>query len=141
MFKLLRQQASTYRMIQALTAFMYLSVTFAVPLIHTCGPSETVSSHHFDNPDLCCCVEINTDAQFEISSKKDVPKAKTLSHSDICTACLYSLISKFTQAKTTTSLINITVFNSSRILSIAGVIKQSEWLISVSLRAPPAINS
>jgi hypothetical protein len=127
----LKKQFSTYRIVQAVTAFVYLFVTLAVPLIHTCGPCETSSR--------CCRIEINTDAQLEISPKKDGHKAKTLSHSDICTACLYSITSKFTQAKVKTTLINITTVRPSPIPFTAGVAKQSEWLTSVSLRAPPVI--
>jgi hypothetical protein len=135
--KLLEKMITSHKTTRAAMAFVYLFVTFLIPHHHTCGLSKKLSKYNCDNSDHCCCIKTNTDIHPEISSKNDVPKAKTLSHSDICTACLYSITSKFTQADTKTNLINITAVNPSRIPFTVGIIKQSEWLTSVYLRAPP----
>jgi len=138
---LLTKQASTYRITQAATAVVYLFVTFAIPLNHTCNHCEKAINCHCDNPEYRCVAGNHTDTQTEVALKQDISKAETSSHSGICMACLYSITSKFTQVNTAKTLINTTVPNFFRILPALKIVWKSEWCSSVFLRAPPIINS
>jgi hypothetical protein len=141
MLKFLKKWTIIHKPTQAVTGLVYLFVTFFAPLNHTCNRCEKAVICHCDNPEYCCVSGIHTDTQPEVALKQDVSKAQTPSHSGICMACLYSLISKFTQVNTAKTLINTSAPNHFRIPFTFKVIKQSEWGSSVFLRAPPTINS
>ena len=141
MFKPLKKRTITYKITQGTITFVYLFVIFAAPSNHTCNLCKKTSRHHCDNTGHCCSTETHEDTQPGISSKQGTPEAETTSHSSICTACLYSLISKFTQVSTDKVLISITKPDFFRIPPAFKVITQSEWGSSVFLRAPPIIIS
>jgi len=141
MSRLMKKRTIRYKITQVMMTVVYLFVTFTIPLNHTCGLHETCSKYHFDNPDHYCGIDIHTDVQPEVDLKQDNCKAEILSHSNPCIACLYSITSKSTQVNTGRALINIKVPISFQTLPTLGIVRQSEWLSSVSLRAPPIINS
>jgi len=119
-----------------------LFVTITIPLNHTCELGETYPEHsHFSKSGHHCSGESHSNIRFDIALKQKHCEPKALSHQDLCMACLYSIISKSTQINTGTALVNIEVSTSSQTLPLSRVVKRSEYLSSVSLRAPPTITS
>jgi hypothetical protein len=140
MFRLLKKRNIIHKITQAVTALVYLFVTFVAPLNHTCNLCEKHLMCHCDNPECCCVSGIHTGTQPGTALKQDISNAQTPSHSGICMACLYSITSKFTQVNTTKFAITIH-FQSCPPLPAVRIAKQSEWGSSVFLRAPPTTNS
>jgi hypothetical protein len=52
-------------------------------------------------------------------------------------ACLYSIVVKSVQVRTGTWLVKPQILPSIHILPLTTIVRQSEWLSSISLRAPP----
>lgn len=123
-------------------AVAYLIVTFIITLNHTCGLGETYSKHSYcSKSDHHCSCKFCTNLRFDVALKQNNCAPKALFNQDLCTACLYSIASKSTQINTKRTLVNIEVSTSSQILPLSRVVKRSEHLSSVSLRAPPTITS
>ena len=140
MFRLLKKRTIIYKIAQALTAVMYLFVTLAIHLNHTCNQCEKALTRHCNKSEYCFIAGIHTDTQPEAALEQGITEAQTSSYSGVCMACMYSITSKFTQVNTAKFAITIH-FHSSPLLPAARVAKQPEWFSSVFLRAPPTINS
>ena len=142
MFRLRDKWVRKYKAMPIAIAVVYLVVTFITPLNHTCGLGEIQSKHScFTNSDHNCSGEFNTNLRFDIAAKQNQRGSKTLSHQDLCIACLYSTIFKYTQVNTKTTFIAIEVSSPFQISPLSRIAKRREWLFSVSLRAPPIITS
>jgi hypothetical protein len=139
--KLLKKWIITHKITQAGTALLYLFVTFIAPLNHTCNLCEKSLKCHCDNQKHCFLAGPHTDSQLKVAFKQNIHKAETRYHSGICMACLYSIISKFTQINTAKISINTIIPSFFRIPITFKIVKQLKWRPSVLSRAPPIINS
>jgi hypothetical protein len=135
--KTLKKKTIIRKITQATIVSVYLFVIFSAPSNHTCNLCEKTSKHHCDNKRHCCYTKTHKNTQPEMSSKQGAPEAETVHHSNICTACQYSITSKFTQVGTAKTLISASTPNHLRASFTFKAIKQSEWGSSVFLRAPP----
>lgn len=125
--------------ISVAAAFIYLFTTFTTPLTHTCNSTRMPTKHSHLHNGYCC--EPHTGPLLEVGLNQDDCTARTLVCNNPCTACLYSITSKFTQVNGGKALISTKVFTPFRPLPASPVIKQPNWLSSISLRAPPLLPS
>lgn len=121
-------------------AFLYVSISLTIPLDHTCNLyNHKESDCHADSVNHChvisCSSEIKT-ALGEIISEKTLQN-----NSGYCVACFYSLMAKSHGSSLEVLPIKIDAPWLMEILPQLDFIKQSEYLSSVSLRAPPIIIS
>ena len=121
---------------------LYGLATFGIPLNHTCELSgkdvhnchSEYASHQLHSDSY---FEVHHTATFNPNNLSD----KTDSHDMYCLACLYSLTSKDFKLFSNTSLGSIQTVVRTQILPQLNFTKQLEWLILISLRAPPSITS
>jgi hypothetical protein len=121
-------------------AFLYLYISLTISLNHTCNLySHKASGCYADGVNHCHEMsgssEIKT-ALGEISSERTLQ-----TNSQYCAACLYSLLTKSHGPSPKILSVTIDASSSIKILLQLDFIKQSEYLSSVSLRAPPSIIS
>jgi len=121
---------------------IYLFVAFTIPLYHTCGLAGLCrKSCNCDDSCYYSCCKISSCDQPNIFSKQINHKDSTLFNPSLCMACMYSVTSNATQVNTAAAVLRNEVPAFTQSLLSLGVIKQSEWLSSISSRAPPLISS
>lgn len=138
----LKRRFRATRMVHIALGVIYLFVTFTVPLYHTCGLDGpgSQSSNCDDSCHYSCC-KVSSCNQPNISSEQIDHKASGLSNHGLCMACVYSVTSNATQVNAAVAVLGSEVLSSAQSLPSLGFIKRSEWLSSISLRAPPLIPS
>ena len=123
-------------------AFLYMFVTFGIPLGHTCQPAD-IDIHycHLECSDDVLYSdsygEVNHTAGFDQNSYS----YKTDSHELNCSACLFLLTTKVFKLYPKTSLCSTLTVIRTQISRHSSFAKQLEWFCSASLRAPPIITS
>ena len=117
---------------------VYLVAALGISANHSCEVSKTDFRHsHFGNPDHHSSGKPWTDPQFGVALHQDDGQPKPWHSQAQCMACLYSIVAKSVQPRTSSRLINPGVVPSFHILPLTRIAKQSEWLSYISLRAPP----
>lgn len=126
----------------SVVGLIYLFVTLTVPLYHTCGlAGQCCKSCNCDDSYYYSRCKISSCNQPNIFSKKINHKASGLPNPSLCMACMYSVTSNATQVNTTVAFLRNEVPTFTQSLPSLSIIKQSEWLSSISLRAPPLMPS
>ena len=128
------------RGIRIILAFLYLFVTFGVPLSHICQfadkdihhPYSECTSHRHEDDNL---------TELRLAYSQSNCENKSQLHSTYCSACLYSLTSKTFKLCSKVSLCSMGTAVDIQILPQLNFTQQFEWLSSISLRAPPCIAS
>ncbi len=128
--------------VRVFLAFLYLFVTFGIPLSHTCQPADNeVYNHHSEGTRHLLhsdsCVEVHHTATLNQNSLSE----KADSHDMYCPACLFSLTSKAFKLCSNNSLCSTQTIVRTQVLPQLSFIKQFEWFCSAPLRAPPSIAS
>lgn len=133
----LRKRISVYTVMLGATAQVYLFAILIMPLSHTCSLGQTPSDgRKFDDADHCHTVA-GICMTFRSTIKRDGRAGGNMSGHSLCTACLYSTISK------TFALISSALFKTSspknhvQALPHLNFVNKFEWLCSNHLRAPP----
>jgi len=121
---------------RVILAFLYTFISLTISLNHTCHLAchKTSECHHEYTTychGLSCDAESKT-VLCEISSTDII-----CTDSQYCAACLYSLLAKSSEISQKISPVAIEAPSIIQILPQSNFIKQSEYLSSVSLRAPP----
>lgn len=140
MKKIWKRWFTANREARIILAFLYTYISLTISLNHTCHQAchKRPECHHEYTThchDFSCDVESKT-VLCEIGSP-----STTCTDSQYCPACLYSLLAKSSEISQKVLPIVIEVVSISQILPQLNFTKQSEYLSSVSLRAPPCIIS
>ncbi|MBN2455544.1 MAG: hypothetical protein JXB29_03255 [Sedimentisphaerales bacterium] len=121
-------------------AFLYIHIALTISLNHTCSlachkNSECHQKYTNDCHALCC----NVESKIVLCKIGSAGIIRTGGKN--CPACLYSLLAKSFEISQKFLPVAIEVLSRSQTLPHLIFIKQSEYLSSVSLRAPPYIIS
>jgi len=138
MFRTLNKRRKNHEAACVAIVVMYLVVAVGISANHSCE----VSNRRCRHSDLCnpgfhsdgkSCTGIQSEMVLHKSDNQSaLHRSKTQ-----CAACLYSTIAKSFQSRPNSRFINPGVLRISQVLPFTRIIKQSEWLSSISLRAPP----
>lgn len=117
---------------------VYLFITFTIPLYHTCGlGGRGQQTCHCDNsPHYFFCPD-GSSKQSEVSLRKGDYNPKVIFYYGLCAACMNSTTSNATEVNIGAATISNEISTSFTSLPSSSVVKKSEWLSSVYLRAPP----
>jgi len=125
---------------RVILAFLYTYISLTISLHHTCHLAcHKTSECHHEYTTHCHGLSCNAESKTvlcEISSTDII-----CTDSQYCAACLYSLLDKSSEISQKISPVAIKAPSIIQILPQSNFIKQSEYLSSVSLRAPPGIIS
>ena len=138
MVTFLKKWFRAYKTIRIAVGTVYLFITLTIPLYHTCGLGCLAEQTcHCDNARHCSRSETNLGKQPDISLKQDDYNLTVTPDYGPCMACMYSTTSNATQVNTAAATIGHKVSTTFQPLPSSRAVKQSEWLSSLSLRAPP----
>ena len=120
------------------TAVVYFVAALAFFANHSCEVSKRNYRHsHFGKTDHHSSGKPWIDPQFEMAlQQNDGPSEKWCFQAQ-CIACLFSTVTKSIQPRVSSQFINPGVLRFFQILPLIKVVRKSEWLSSISLRAPP----
>ena len=127
--------------IRVVLAFLYLLVTFGIPLSHKCWPADKDIHHRYSE---CSSLLLQSNSYVEVhhtAFNQNRLSDKTDTHDLYCPACLYSLTCKAFKICSNTSLCSTQTVVRTQVLPQLSFIKQIEWFYSAPLRAPPSIAS
>lgn len=119
-------------------AIVYLSITFTIPLTHTCNLHKAdPRACHSNSTYHSCSFESHTCTQPEFKLKQSSYNIKSGFRDGLCLACVCSMNCRTTEisSEATPFIIEIPVFVQS--LSNSKVARQLEWTCSIAQRAPP----
>lgn len=118
-------------------AFLYSYISLTIPLNHTCNLySHKASDCHADGVNHCH--EMSGSSEIKSALGGISPERTLQTNSQYCAACLYSLLTKSHGPNPKVLPVTIDAPLLIEILPRLNFIKQSEYLYSVSLRAPPS---
>ena len=122
--------------IRTIIVLLYTYISLTASMNHTCN---LATDYHRE----CTNHEYNFSSQAEtITASDEISLADILNtKSHNCLACLYSLLAKSSEISQRVSPVAVEAPSKIQILSQLKLIKPSEYLSSVSLRAPPGIIS
>jgi hypothetical protein len=112
---------------------LYLFITIVNPAHHTCSLGNL---DHCNEAYHYSCPKTNLGNHIEIPSKQD--KSNLFANYDLCLACMYSITCNSTQVSTAVAITSHEDPTLFRYLPHSTILKPSEWLSSISLRAPPS---
>ena len=129
---------TNYKQGRVFLAFLYLFVTFGIPLGHTCQPADKdIHYCHLECSDDVLYSdsygEVNHTAGFDQNSYS----YKTDSYELNCSACLFLLTTKVFKLHQNTSLCSTQTVIRTQISKHSNFAKHFEWFCSAPLRAPP----
>ena len=142
MLSLRKKWLTALREICIVLAFLYGLATFSIPLSHTCKLADK-GLHHCRSE--CSSQLLHRDEHVKVQyvaiyNQNDITETAK-SHNHCCLACSYSFTSKAFKFCPNNSLCTIQTVIKTEVSTQLNFTKRSEWFSSISLRAPPVINS
>ena len=121
-------------------ALLYLLTTFSLPLSHTCQLAAKDIHHRYSELTNHRHAGNNFVERRLESGQSDYNKANQ-PRSTYCSACLYSVTCKTFKLRSSVLSLSAEVVAEPQRLPKPDLLKQGEWLCSISLRGPPITTS